>query len=63
MANQDVVGAKKAVSNYELDDPNFDNSHHKKFVLDLIQAIEDSDNKEFLEATSKFSKMTQFDKI
>jgi hypothetical protein len=57
MANQDVVGAKKAVSNYELDDPNFDTSNHKKLILDLVQAIEDSNNKEFIECVQKFTKM------
>ncbi len=35
LANEDLVGAKRAIQNYQIDDPNFDGSREHE-LLDVI---------------------------
>jgi hypothetical protein len=35
MANDDMVGAKRAIQNYQIDDPNFDSSRESELLLVL----------------------------
>lgn len=63
LANDDVVGARRAIQNYSIDDPNFDNSREHELLEDILTAIDAKDDEIFTKKVATFNKMTPFDKV
>lgn len=74
MANDDMVGAKRAIQNYQIDDPNFDSSRENEllmvrtisydnYVQGMLEAIDAKSEDDFIKRVGAFIKMTPFDKV
>jgi alpha-soluble NSF attachment protein len=40
LANDDLIGAKRAINNYKIDDPHFDSSRELELLEGMLDAIE-----------------------
>ena len=60
MANEDVIGAKKAMQMYSLDDQKFENSMEQNLVSDMIEAINDKNEDGYTMALSEFNQIKPF---
>ena len=58
-----MVGAKRAIQNYQIDDPNFDSSRELELLLGLIEAIETKSEETFVKKVGAYVKITPFDKV
>ena len=63
LAYDDVVGAKKQMAMYCIEDPSFDGSREQQLVDALIKAIEEQNRDEFVMAVSEFNQITPFNKV
>ena len=63
LANDDLVGAKKACEVYMNEDPSFDGDRAQKLVKAITQTIEDKDEQGNQKVLFEYNKITPFDKI
>ena len=61
--NEDIIGAKKAVDTYSLEDPSFDTSRQKKFLCELIEASEEENSEAFVCAIRAWNNTGSLDKV
>ena len=47
LANHDLIGSKRAIENYTLEDPSFENDNKRKFLSALLTACEEKDEETF----------------
>lgn len=47
LAYDDMVGGKRAIQTYAIEDPSFDGSREQKFLSDLVDAINNGSVKDF----------------
>jgi hypothetical protein len=55
MANEDVIGAKKAMQNYSLDDQKFENSMEQNLLAEMIETINDRNEDGYTMALSEYN--------
>jgi hypothetical protein len=63
MANEDVIGAKKQVQMYAIEDPNFDGSRMQELVSGMITHIQNKDSDGFSTCISDFNLISPFSKL
>jgi len=63
LANDDLVGCKRAIDTYSIEDPSFDGSREMKFLVSIMQAVEAKDAGAYQQAVYEFNRMTPFDKV
>lgn len=63
MANDDIVGAKKQVQMYAIEDPSFDGSREQTLIKDVITHITDKNSDEFSVTISTYNQITPFNKM
>lgn len=63
LADDDMIGAKRAIQNYQIDDPNFDSSRENELLMALIEAVEAKSEEDFIKIVSGYVKITPFDKV
>ena len=63
LADDDMIGAKRAIQNYQIDDPNFDSSRENDLLMAMIEAIEAKSEEDFVKIVSGYVKITPFDKV
>ena len=60
MANEDVIGAKKAMQNYSLDDQKFENSMEQNLLAEMIETINDRNEDGYTMALSEYNQIKPF---
>ena len=63
LADDDMIGAKRALQNYQIDDPNFDSSRENDLLMAMIEAAESKSEEDFIKIVSGYVKITPFDKV
>jgi alpha-soluble NSF attachment protein len=63
LANDDGVGAKRAISTYAIEDPSFDGSREQKFLLALLETCQDGLSKPFNSLIADYNNITPMDKV
>ena len=63
LADDDMIGAKRAIQNYQIDDPNFDSSRENDLLMNMIEAVEAKSEEDFIKIVSGYVKITPFDKV
>jgi len=63
LAYDDKQGAKNALQEYQIDDPNFDSSRENDLLTALIQAIDDRSRDQFIQHVQAYNKLTPLDRI
>jgi len=64
MANDDLVGAKRAIQTYQIEDPSFDGSREEKFLSTILKLVQEGGSaKEFNATVADFSRITPLDKV
>lgn len=63
LADDDMIGAKRAIQNYQIDDPNFDSSRENDLLMSLIEAVEAKSEEDFIKIVSGYVKITPLDKV
>ena len=63
LADDDMIGAKRAIQNYQIDDPNFDSSRENDLLMNLIEAVEAKSEEDFIKIVSGYVKITPLDKV
>lgn len=63
MANDDIVGAKRAIQTYQIEDPSFDGSREEKLLSDIVKLVQDKNADGFKERIQEHQKITPFDKL
>jgi len=61
LANEDLVGAQKAVENYKSWDVSFGSSRECKFVEEIIKAVEQYDVESFTQSVVDYDSITKLD--
>ena len=62
-ANEDEIGGRKAIDNYQLEDPSFDGCRQHKFLNSLCAACEAKDAKMFAKVVQDYQKISPLDKV
>lgn len=63
MANDDMVGAKRAIQTYQIEDPSFDGSREEKLLSDFVSLIDEKNIDKFKERIQEHQRITPFDKL
>jgi len=63
LANEDLIGCKRALENYCLEDPTFETDRKKKFLTSLLVACEQLDADLFAKSVQDYQKITPLDKV
>lgn len=62
-ANEDLVGCKRALENYNMEDPSFETDRKMKFLKSLLSACEMNDSDLFAKTVGDYQKITPLDKV
>ena len=62
-ANEDLIGCKRALEHYCLEDPTFEQDRKMKFLKALLAACESSDADLFAKTVQDYQKYTPLDKV
>lgn len=63
LANDDVVGAKKQVQMYGIEDPSFDGSRDQELISKIVKHIQNKNSEEFSLTISEYNQITPFSKL
>lgn len=63
LANEDLIGCKSALENYDLEDPTFMNDRKGKFCKNLLVACETQDSDLFAKTVHTYQQVTPLDKV
>lgn len=63
LANDDLIGARKAMQNYQIDDPHFDTSRELELLVAITEAIQAKSEPDYIKAVGAYAKVTPFDKV
>lgn len=58
-----MIGCKKAINGYKIDDAHFDDSRELELIVEMIGAIEARDSDLYSKKVAMYTKMTPFDKV
>lgn len=59
---EDSVGVERKLERYSDDDPNFNNSYERKFLVNIGKVISEGDEEAFKDECTKLSNRTTMDK-
>jgi len=63
LANDDIIGAKRAIQNYSIDDPHFDSSRELELLTGLLEAIEQKSETLYIQKVGGFAKVTPMENV
>lgn len=63
LGSDDLVGAKRAIQAYQIEDPHFDSSRELEMLFALVDACEARSEPDFIKCVAGYVKMTPFDKV
>lgn len=63
LANEDLIGCKSALENYDLEDPTFSNDRKGKFCNNLLKACETQEAELFAKTVQAYQQVTPLDKV
>ena len=63
LAYDDKQGAKNALQDYQIDDPNFDSSRENELLMSLIRHIDERARDEFIKTVQGYNRLSPLDRI